>query len=161
MPIVFVGIGSNLGDRNLYIQEALHALNTGSFKILRESPIYETEPEDGSDQPKFLNMVISAQTSLEPLDCLQTLQTVERKLGRNRPFKNAARTIDLDILFYDSLVYAVEILIIPHPRLAQRGFVLVPLSAIAPELRHPILKKTIRELLSFVDTSGVRPWNPA
>ncbi len=161
MPVVFVGIGSNLGDRNLYIQEALHALNSGSFKILKKSPIYETEPEDCTDQPKFLNMVIGAETSQQPLACLQALQHVENKMGRTRPFKNAARTIDLDILLYNSVVYNTITLVIPHPRLAERSFILLPLSDIAPEFRHPTLKKTIKELLSLVDTSGVRPWSPA
>lgn len=161
MASVFLGLGSNLAQRENNIAKALSLLKTGPFVISKESPIYETEPSGFKDQPDFLNMVALAETALDPRACLGFVQGIENRLGRTRPFKNAARTIDIDILFYNSLVINSQELTIPHPQLANRGFVLVPLADIAPDFCHPILKKTVKELLTIVDISGVRPWNPA
>jgi 2-amino-4-hydroxy-6-hydroxymethyldihydropteridine diphosphokinase len=161
MPLVFIGIGSNLGDREKNINNSLSLLSGSTFKIMNKSALYETEPEVFNDQPKYLNMAIAAETPFEPPACLQFLHEIESRLGRARPFKNCPRTIDLDILFYDSIVYNSPDLIIPHPALTERAFVLVPLKEIAPDFSHPISKKSIKELVALVDTSGVKSWNPA
>lgn len=151
---VFLGLGSNLGDRQQNLAQALQLIH--SFTVIqRLSSIYETKPVGYLDQPDFLNLVCQATTALSPTTLLQSVKQIEKKLGRQASFRNAPRVIDVDILIYEDLVLESLNLTIPHPRLAERAFVLVPLAEIAPDLTHPVLKCSIRDLLHSVDTSDV------
>jgi 2-amino-4-hydroxy-6-hydroxymethyldihydropteridine diphosphokinase len=124
---------------------------------LQESPIYVTPPWGYLDQPDFLNQVIEVETVLHPIPLLHLLKDIEAKLGREATFRNGPRLIDLDILFYEQEVVEGEVLQIPHPRLQDRAFVLVPLNDLAPDFMHPVLHKSVREMLGAVDSTGVRP----
>lgn len=151
MKTVFIGLGSNLGDRNKNMQTALLKMKNSGLTVLRTSSIYETEPVGLKNQPVFLNMVIMAQTRHFPQTLFAILNKIERDLGRVRG-KNeihwGPRTIDIDILFYGDKIIQKKNLIIPHPHIAERGFVLVPMAEISPRFRHPVFKKSIRELLN-------------
>lgn len=150
MAIIFLGIGSNLGDRKANIERALSLLTAESkdIEVTALSTLIETDPVGGPPQGKFLNAAARAETDLMPLDLLSRLKNIERRLGRQRSVPNAPRSIDLDILFYDDVIIVEgKSLSIPHPRLAQREFVLRPLAEIAPNLMHPQLKKTVGQLL--------------
>ena len=151
---VFIALGTNLGNRLANLQAAIQSMPPEVI-VLAESHIYETPPWGYKDQPAFLNMVIKAETELEPEQLLQYLKELETELGREQSFHWGPRLIDLDILFYDDLVLDSPPLIIPHPRLHERAFVLVPLMDIAPELIHPVIKKSVSELLAEVDTQGI------
>ncbi len=151
---VYLSLGSNLGDRALNLQKAITNL-APKVQVEAQSSIYETEPWGYSDQPAFLNQVIKASTSLEPAELLNFLKEIEILLGRQETFRFGPRLIDLDILFYDSLVLDTAGLTIPHPRITERAFVMIPLAEIAPDLNHPIKKKTIRELKNLMDTSSI------
>ncbi|HBP64913.1 MAG TPA: 2-amino-4-hydroxy-6-hydroxymethyldihydropteridine diphosphokinase [Desulfosporosinus sp.] len=133
----FLGLGSNLGDRAHYLEEAVTALSSPVLKIEATSRIYETEPWGLLDQPLYWNLVIKIETSLEPLELLHVCQEIERQLGRERKQHWGPRTIDIDLLIYDNIVSDSEELILPHPYLEERAFVLVPLREIAPELVLP------------------------
>jgi len=122
---------------------------------LNESPVYETEPWGYADQPPFLNMALCAATDLSPRDLLGRLKDIEATLGRIPSFRNGPRLIDLDILFYDDLVLDTPALVIPHPRLHERAFVLIPLAEIAPGLVHPALGLSVAQLVETVDRRGV------
>ena len=151
MTRAFIAVGSNLGDRQRYLDEAKKSLGkTLGVKILRTSSIHETHPVGGPVQGKYLNAVWEIQTDLNPRALLERLLEIEKELGRERTQKNAPRTIDLDILFYDHRVVEEPGLTIPHPRLHERAFVLKPLGEIAPQFRHPRLKKTVHELLENI-----------
>ena len=147
MPIAFIGIGSNLGNR---IENCIRAVEEISnfARIISISSIYETEPVDREDQPDFINCAIGIETSLSPFDLLISLQSVENIIGRERIEKWGPRKIDLDIIFYDNLLIETDELIIPHPRAHLRRFVLEPLFEIAPDFIHPNLKISVSELLS-------------
>ncbi len=134
---VFLGLGSNLGDRAHYLKEAISALASPTIKILATSRIYETEPWGVMEQPQYWNQVIRIETTLEPLDLLHVCQEIEHRLGRERKVHWGPRTIDIDLLIYDNRVSEFEELILPHPYLEDRAFVLVPLREIAPELVLP------------------------
>ena len=149
MAIVYLGIGSNLGDRAANIEKAMTLLKEHEeIKILAVSSLIETDPVGGEAQGKFLNGAVQIDTDLMPLDLLTQLKMIERRLGRVKSEEiNAPRTLDLDILFYDDVVIVQgKSLAIPHPRLAERSFVLQPLLEIAPNLVHPRLNKTIKAL---------------
>ncbi len=159
--LIYLSLGSNLGDRAANLERAIEALPDVGVKVLRSSSIYETEPVDFLAQPWFLNCVVEARTSLEPRPLLQELQAIERKLGSSKLIPRGPRIIDLDVLFYDDEVIRENGLEIPHPRLAERRFVLVPLVEIAPELLHPVLNVTAATLLANTqDHSAVRVWQP-
>jgi 2-amino-4-hydroxy-6-hydroxymethyldihydropteridine diphosphokinase len=159
--LIYLSLGSNLGDRAASLERAIEGLSEIDVRVLRRSSTYETEPVDFLTQPWFLNCVVEAETSLGPRQLLEGLQGVERKLGSQKLVPRGPRIIDLDVLFYETEVIHEAGLEIPHPRLTERRFVLVPLAEIAPELRHPILLKTAAELLAATqDRSAVRVWPP-
>lgn len=152
--LIYLGLGTNLGDRIDNLKAAREALPP-QVTVLRASQVYETPPWGYVDQPPFLNQVIEAQTDLSPYRLLHHLKSIERRLGRTATFRYGPRLIDLDILFFGSQILDLDGLLIPHPRLAERAFVLVPLAELAPELVHPQNGHSIRQLLSHLDTSGV------
>lgn len=158
MASVYLGLGTNVGDRGENVRQALDLL--GRFmKLLKVSSIYETEPVGFLDQPKFLNAVCQIETGLRPFQLLVLIKGIEAKMGRKPSFPNAPRPIDIDILFYDNLTFDNSTLVIPHPRLAERAFVLVPLAEICPQLRHPVGRKRVSDLLERVGSrEEVRLW---
>ena len=157
--VIYLSLGSNLGDRAANLNRAIEALSTIGARVLRRSSIYETEPVDFVQQPWFLNCVVEAETSLMPRQLLIELQAIERKLGSQKVVPRGPRVIDLDVLFYGSAVIHAAGMEIPHPRLTERRFVLVPLAELVPELRHPVLGLTAAELLAAThDRSVVRIW---
>jgi len=145
MTTVLLSLGSNLGDRLETLRSAIERLRASRIKVFRCSSVYETEPVDIPDQPEFLNMVAVARTPLHPEGVLAVCQEVEASLGRIRP--GAARTIDIDLLYYGILELVSKDLQVPHPRLYQRRFVLVPLLEVAPELVDPVRNQTIQAIL--------------
>lgn len=155
MPVAFIGIGSNLGDRIENCINAVHEISNFAT-VLSTSSIYETEPVGKEDQPDFINCVVKIETELSPSGLLASLQSVEDRLGRRREERWQARVIDLDIIFYDDLIIETEGLTIPHPRAHLRRFVLLPLSEIAQERVHPVLKDSVSKLLDELrDTKSV------
>ena len=159
MATVCLSLGSNKGDRAHYIARAIEALGANGIKVMRQSRLYETEPVEMTSKAWFLNCVIEAETELLPPQLMHTLLDIERSLGRRRRVLRGPRFIDMDILLYDDSVVSTGQLEIPHPRMAQRRFVLVPFAEIAPEARHPVLKKSIAELLEETsDRSEVRSY---
>ncbi|MBL8090595.1 MAG: 2-amino-4-hydroxy-6-hydroxymethyldihydropteridine diphosphokinase [Anaerolineales bacterium] len=151
---VYLALGSNLGNRLANIKNAISNF-TPQLDVKKKSPVYETPPWGYADQPAFLNQVVMAETYLEPEDLLEHLKRLEVVLGREPTFQNGPRLIDVDILFYDDVVIDSPPLQIPHPRLHQRAFVLVPLHDLAPELIHPVLGKSIGDLLLDVDRLNI------
>jgi 2-amino-4-hydroxy-6-hydroxymethyldihydropteridine diphosphokinase len=154
MSIVYLALGSNLGDRRANLRAALGAFEP-DIHILQESALYETPPWGYADQPAFYNMVIKGTTCMEPDALLRFLKGLEGRLGRTESFRYGPRNIDLDILFHDELVINEPQLVVPHPRLHERAFVLVPLADVAPDLMHPVLHQTVRDLLANVDSRDI------
>ena len=151
---VYLALGSNLGDRLANLKEAISSL-TPQLDVKAKSQVYETPPWGFEDQPKFLNQVVKAKTYLDPEPLLKHLKRLEVALGRKESFPNGPRLIDIDVLFYDDLVLNKPSLIIPHPHLHERGFVLLPMMDIAPDLVHPVHKKTVQELAALVNMEGI------
>lgn len=147
MATVYIGIGSNLGDRKANCTRAIELLKASGIVITKESSMYETEPWGVKEQPDFINMAVKAVAVLKPKELLDVLKAIEKKMGRIPAERFGPRIIDLDILLYDSLVVDEPDLKIPHPLMHEREFVLRPLSEIAPEVVHPALKKTVLRLL--------------
>lgn len=154
MHRIYLGLGSNLGDRRASLDAAAAALPPAA-RVLRRSPIYETAPWGYLDQPAFLNQVIEAETESTPAELLTELKDIERQLGRQPRFRNGPREIDIDILLYDDLVLNEGTLQIPHPRLHERAFMLAPLSDLAPGLKIPGQEGTVGEYLEQLDQSGI------
>ena len=146
MATVYLGLGGNLGDRRTNLRAALAALSPDA-RLQAVSSLYETEPVGYREQPEFLNAVARVETALAPRALLERLKGIERGLGRRDRFRNAPRPVDLDILFYDDLTLDKSDLVIPHPRLDERAFTLVPLVELAPALHHPWLGRSVGELL--------------
>jgi 2-amino-4-hydroxy-6-hydroxymethyldihydropteridine diphosphokinase len=153
---IYLGLGSNLGDREGHLRAAIKKLSESGVRVMRVSPVYETEPVDYTAQGWFLNQVVEAGTDMFPMQLLAQTSRIERGLGRVRTVAKGPRTVDIDILLYGSSVVQSEKLVIPHPRMAERRFVLAPLADLAPELRHPVLGKTMRELLAQAPEQIVR-----
>jgi len=152
--IVYLALGTNLGDRPANLKQAIAAL-TPQMEVKARSGVYETPPWGFEDQPKFLNQVVKVNTYLDPEPLLKHLKRLEVALGRKESFPNGPRLIDMDILFYDDLVMDKPSIVIPHPRLQERGFVLLPLMEIAPNLVHPVNKKSVREMAELCNTEGI------
>jgi 2-amino-4-hydroxy-6-hydroxymethyldihydropteridine diphosphokinase len=145
LKTAFLSLGSNLGDREALLKEALERLQAAGVRTVRRSSIHETEPQDFRDQPWFLNMAVQVETDLAPRALLGIIQKIEAEMGRQRSIPKGPRTIDIDILFYADQVISTPELEVPHPRLTERHFVLDPLSEIAPDLIHPVTGKSVRE----------------
>jgi len=159
MATAYLSLGSNLGDRAANIARAVAALRARGAHVTQESSLYETEPLELKEQPWFLNGTLEVQTNLSPQQLMQMLLEIEREMGRERLVHKGPRTIDMDILLYDSAVVKEPRLEIPHPRMAERKFVLVPLAEIAGEMNHPVAMMTIAEMLdATADKSEVRKW---
>jgi 2-amino-4-hydroxy-6-hydroxymethyldihydropteridine diphosphokinase len=153
MPIAYVGFGSNIGDKAGNIHRALDILSQiDSIKVTKVSSFYETEPIGYEDQDWFINAVVQIETILTPEELLSAFKKVEQIMGRKNMIRWGPREIDLDLLMYDQLCFESPGLVIPHPRLHERAFVLIPLAEIAPDLVHPIQKKTIAELQAGIQS---------
>ncbi|MCA6449706.1 MAG: 2-amino-4-hydroxy-6-hydroxymethyldihydropteridine diphosphokinase [Chitinophagaceae bacterium] len=148
MNTAYLLIGGNLGNRSAYLQEAIHHIQQSCGNIVLSSAIYETAAWGLTDQPSFYNQALAVATHLPPEELMKTLLSIEESMGRKRTIKLGPRIIDLDILLIDDLVLSTGLLTLPHPALPLRRFALLPLSEIAPELLHPVLHKTIAQLLS-------------
>jgi 2-amino-4-hydroxy-6-hydroxymethyldihydropteridine diphosphokinase len=161
MVNVYLALGSNVGDRSENLRSALRFIDEASAHLTKLSSIYETEPVDFLEQAWFLNAVVAAETDLPAIDLLHTLREIEARMGSKKAFAKGPRLIDLDILLYGDEIIATPELQVPHPRMLQRNFVLVPLAEIAPALQHPSWQASAAELLSrSPDPSIVRKHDP-
>ena len=150
---IYIGLGTNMGERELNLQNAIEHIEKKVGKVLAQSSIYETPAWGLTDQPDFLNQVIEIETSQTPPQILENILQIEIEMGRIREKKWGPRLIDLDILFYNNLIFNTENLQIPHPYIHQRAFVLEPLNEIAPNFVHPVFEKTISELVGLTLTN--------
>jgi len=149
MNIAYLLIGGNEGDRSGYLQETTRQIGSGSTRIIRQSSVYETAAWGKTDQAPFLNQALIIETPLDAPALMQRLLAIEEQLGRVRTERYGSRTIDIDMLFFNEDVIRLPWLIIPHPEVANRRFALEPVNEIAPDYVHPILQKTIHELLTL------------
>ena len=157
MPVCFLSLGSNLGDREFYLKNALDGLKQRGIRVVRAASIYETEPKDVGEQPWFLNTAVEADTHLSARDLLAACLAIERANLRERSDDKPPRTLDIDIIFYGRAIVRESGLTIPHPRLGERKFVLVPLNEIAAGFEDPASGQTVSQLLAKCgDTSIVR-----
>ena len=153
---VYLGLGSNLGDRFANLQEAVNCLcRSAGIIVTGVSAVYETAPVGGPDQPDYLNAAIGLETTLAADRLLEVCLETEKKMGRVRDERWNARIIDIDILLFDGSHIRTDSLTVPHPRMHERGFVLVPLADIAPDAVHPLKKLTVTDLVSECDVSGI------
>ncbi len=157
MKTVYLSLGSNTGDREGNLRAAVELL-AADARVLRVSPAYETEPVENTNQDWFLNLAVEAETGLSPMRLLARVRRIERALGRVRTIPKGPRSIDIDILLYGGDVVRGARLEIPHPRMADRRFVLAPLADLAPGLRHPVTGLAVREMLEAAPPQAVRPW---
>jgi 2-amino-4-hydroxy-6-hydroxymethyldihydropteridine diphosphokinase len=160
---MFLALGSNLGDRERNLESALERLEAGGVRVGARSSIYETAPQEFLEQPWFLNQVLKAETSLFPMQLLRLTQRIESEMGRERgaaAIPKGPRLIDIDILLFGRSVIDTPQLVIPHPAMLERRFVLEPLVEIAPELRHPLTGKLFASMLPRVRNQPIRPWHP-
>lgn len=161
MKTVYLSLGSNVGDREEHLAAAVAALTAHGVRVTRQSSIYLTEPVDFAAQDWFLNCAVETETDLMPRQLLRAIRQIEDEIGRRRLVRGGPRVIDLDILLCGSSIIRTPELEVPHPRMAERRFVLVPLAEMAPAARHPVKNKTIAELLAETsDRSAVRLWKP-
>lgn len=152
----YLSVGSNMGDRKKYLEDGIEALKAHPLiKQVKVSELIETAPYGGVEQADFLNAAIGLETLMEPEDLLEALHNIENSAGRERILRWGPRTLDLDILFFDQLVYESDTLVIPHPDLHNREFVLKPLSTIAPNYRHPLLGMTVSQELAELEKSSL------
>lgn len=157
MAIAYIGIGSNLGNRQENCLRAIELLQKKDIIVTKRSSLYETEPWGVKDQPRFINMAIEIDTSLEPKELLKILKNIEKELGREKSSKWGPRIIDLDILLFDDIILNEDNLKIPHPLMQERDFVLRPLCEIAPDIYHPLLKLSIYELMQKIHRKSQEP----
>jgi 2-amino-4-hydroxy-6-hydroxymethyldihydropteridine diphosphokinase len=153
---IYLSLGSNIGDRAVNLKQAITSL-APQMRVRKKSHVYETQPWGYTEQDLFLNQAVKATTILEPEPLLKHLKRLEVALGRKATFRYGPRLIDIDILFYDDLILETPTVAIPHPHLHERGFVLLPLMDIAPDLIHPVMRRSIREMVAFCDDlSGIK-----
>ncbi|MFC1878834.1 2-amino-4-hydroxy-6-hydroxymethyldihydropteridine diphosphokinase [Chloroflexota bacterium] len=157
--IAYLALGTNLGDRLANLQAAMDAF-APEIRVAATSPVYETPPWGYLDQAAFLNQVVQVETGLSPEALLAVLKRLEEELGRQASIRYGPRLIDLDILFYDDLVLETAVLTIPHPRMRGRAFVFVPLADLVPDLIHPKLGLTVRQLCQETDREGINLYQP-
>jgi 2-amino-4-hydroxy-6-hydroxymethyldihydropteridine diphosphokinase len=153
--IVYLSLGTNLRNRAANLKRAIASLPP-QMTVKSKSKVYETPPWGYTEQDKFLNQVVKVTTYLEPEKLLKHIKRMEVAMGRKATFRYGPRLIDIDILFYDEEILATPSLTIPHPNLHERGFVLLPMMDIAPDLVHPVKKKSIRELVGFCEMGGIK-----
>jgi 2-amino-4-hydroxy-6-hydroxymethyldihydropteridine diphosphokinase len=156
LKLVYIALGSNLGDRAENLRLARLQIDAADMRVLRASSVYETAPRDVENQPWFLNQVIECETDLFPRQLLGRLQKIERAMGRKRTIAKGPREIDLDILLFGNAVVKAPELEVPHPRMMERRFVLEPLAELVPEKKHPGTRRTMREMLAGVASQVVR-----
>ncbi len=158
----FLSLGSNIGDREKNLKEACFLLEKSQIKILKSSSLYETQPVDYSSQPWFLNQMLEVRSGLFPEDLLDVIKKIETKLGRIKSIPKGPRKIDIDIILAGQTVLQTSRLKIPHPQMHKRNFVLIPLGEMASDVKHPVLKKTIKTLiLDSDDPSEIRKYQSA
>ena len=161
----FIGLGTNVGDRQGFMDQAVDAVDEmQGLSVIHRASLYETEPVGPVDQPWFLNTVVEVEASLDPHDLLHRLKRIERDLGRRQRQRWGPREIDLDLLLYGDSIIQTSELVVPHPELPRRRFVLVPLAELVPDVVHPELGRSVERLLrECADEKGVRPFptNPA
>jgi 2-amino-4-hydroxy-6-hydroxymethyldihydropteridine diphosphokinase len=156
LKTAYLALGSNIGDREANLRDAVRRMESEGIRVVARSSLYETAPQELLDQPSFLNAVVEVETDLFPRQLLARVQQIERAMGRRRVTPKGPRNIDIDILFYARAVIGTAELEVPHPRIAQRRFVLEPLAEIAPDFRHPATGKTAGEMLAALGPQGVR-----